>query len=60
MRAGPKIPENLQAIAQDVLENTNDAIVLVECLPGQRRIVYVNAAFTAQMGKRSSANRRMT
>ena len=44
------IPENLQTIARAVLENTNEAIVLLDCTGGRRRIAYVNAAFTVQMG----------
>ena len=52
MLTGARIPDNLHMFAPLVLENTNDAIVLIAYPPnaGMGRIVYVNAAFTAQTG----------
>ena len=46
------IPTDLHMFAPMVLENTNDAIMLVKYPPNATRgsIVYVNAAFTAQTG----------
>ncbi len=52
MPDGAKIPQNLNMFAPMVLENTNDAILLIyhPAGAGEGRIVYVNAAFTTQTG----------